>query len=169
MSIVSAAVTLYSKWELQMTIDSAVDAHILSIIQTHEILEQSDLQARLKDRGFGIPQATLSRRLKKLKIAKISGVYKVIDLNQPNLPFVLNMQVSEFGLIVLHTHPGNANGLAYYIDQKHITYSSKNSEGSGILGTIAGDDTVLLIIKSKESLVNVLSIIHKEFPYLTAP
>ena len=146
--------------------DSALDGHILNIVQNHEIFEQSDLQALLKERGFDIPQATLSRRLKKLKIAKVSGMYKVIDFNQPHLPLVLNIQISDFGLIVLHTHPGQANSLAYYFDQKYVTYAPITPKNSGILGTIAGDDTVLLIVKSKADLKQALEIIKTELPYL---
>jgi transcriptional regulator of arginine metabolism len=149
-----------------MTGDNIIDGHILNIIQNNEIIEQIDLQNALKKRGFNIPQATLSRRLKKLKIAKIAGVYKIIELNMPNLPLVLNIQVSDLGLIVLHTHPGNANSLAFFIDQKYVTFQAKHPKNSGILGTIAGDDTVLLIIKSKADLKNVLEIMAKEFPYL---
>ncbi|WPY00140.1 ArgR family transcriptional regulator [Candidatus Trichorickettsia mobilis] len=146
-----------------MSRSNAIDGHILSIIQSHEIHEQIDLQNMLKERGHDIPQATLSRRLKKLKIAKVSGVYKAIDLNMPTLPIVLNIQISEFGLIILHTHPGNASSLAYFIDQKYVNY--RNSD-SGILGTIAGDDTILLIIKSKNDLNKVLKLLQAEFPYL---
>ncbi|WP_316353469.1 arginine repressor [Candidatus Trichorickettsia mobilis] len=146
-----------------MSRSNAIDGHILSIIQSHEIHEQIDLQNMLKERGHDIPQATLCRRLKKLKIAKVSGVYKAIDLNMPTLPIVLNIQISEFGLIVLHTHPGNASSLAYFIDQKYVSY--RNSD-SGILGTIAGDDTILLIIKSKNDLNKVLKLLQEEFPYL---
>lgn len=149
--------------------DNEIEEHILNIIQNNDIAEQIDLQTMLKERGYQIPQATLSRRLKKLKIAKIAGFYKIIDLNIPNLPLVLNLQVSDFGLIILHTHPGNANSLAFYIDQKYVSYKPKQAhqqKSSGILGTIAGDDTVLLIIKSKSDLNNVLSLLNMDFPYL---
>lgn len=44
--------------------DNTLGEHILNIIQNHEILEQSDLQTLLKERGHNIPQATLSRKLK---------------------------------------------------------------------------------------------------------
>ncbi|WP_265039694.1 arginine repressor [Wolbachia endosymbiont (group A) of Trypoxylon clavicerum] len=141
--------------------------HILNIIQNHEILEQSDLQTLLKERGHNIPQATLSRKLKKLKIAKVAGVYKVIDINQYQLPLILNMQISDFGLIVLHTQPGQASSLAYFLDQKYVIYSLNNSKNIGIIGTIAGDDTVLLIIKSKAELNKVLQSIYETFPYLS--
>lgn len=149
-----------------MSQDTILDGHILNIVQTEEIAEQIDLQNSLKSRGYVIPQATLSRRLKKLKIAKISGIYQVVDFNVPNLPLVLNIQVSDFGLIVLHTHPGNASSLAYFIDKKYVSFSLQNTKHSGILGTIAGDDTVLLIIKDKNELKNVIELLQSEFPYL---
>ncbi|MBI2785010.1 MAG: ArgR family transcriptional regulator [Legionella longbeachae] len=149
-----------------MSQDAALDGHILNIVQTERILEQIDLQNSLKKRGYTIPQATLSRRLKKLKIAKIEGIYQVVDFNIPNLPLVLNMQVSDYGLIILHTHPGNANSLAFFIDRKYVSYSPQNTQNSGILGTIAGDDTVLLIVKNKEQLQNVMDLLQDEFPYL---
>lgn len=149
-----------------MTRDTALDSHILSIIQTQEVPEQSYLQDILKGRGHDIPQATLSRRLKKLKIAKVAGIYKVINLNTPVLPIILNIQVSEFGMIVLHTHPGNAHSLAYFFDQKHVNLKTLEQKNSNILGTLAGDDTVLLIIRSKADLPHVLNMIQDEFPYL---
>ncbi|AUH73511.1 ArgR family transcriptional regulator [Legionella sainthelensi] len=149
-----------------MSQDPALDGHILNIVQTEQIEEQIDLQNALKKRGYTIPQATLSRRLKKLKIAKIGGIYQVIDFNLPNLPLVLNLQISEYGLIILHTHPGNANSLAFYIDRKYVSFSLQNTQNSGILGTIAGDDTVLLIIKNKELLPTVVQLLYDEFPYL---
>ena len=150
-----------------MNKDNIIDGHILNIVQTQEIAEQVDLQNILKDRGFMIPQATLSRRLKRLKIAKIAGIYQIVDFNTPTLPLVLNMQVSDYGLIVLHTHPGNANSLAYYIDKKYVSFSLQSDKSSGILGTIAGDDTVLLIVKSKALLQSVIQSLKTEFPYLS--
>lgn len=147
--------------------DNTLGEHILNIIQNHEILEQSDLQTLLKKRGYNISQATLSRKLKELKIAKVAGMYKVIDINQYRLPLILNMQISDFGLIVLHTQPGQASSLAYFLDQKYVIYSLNNSKNMGIIGTIAGDDTVLLIIKSKTELNKVLQSIYETFPYLS--
>ncbi|KTD65162.1 arginine repressor [Legionella shakespearei] len=149
-----------------MTHDSVLEDVILLIVQTENIAEQSDLQQSLKKRGYDIPQATLSRWLKKMKIAKVSGYYKVIDYNQPGLPLVLNIQFSDFGMVILQTHPGNANSLAYYLDRKYISFSIKETSSSGILGSIAGDDTVLLIIKSKAHQQHVHDILQSEFPYL---
>ena len=149
-----------------MSYDNVLDGHILSIVQTKEILEQVDLQKQLKERGYDIPQATLSRRLKKLKIAKVAGIYRVVDLTMPSLPLVLNLQISDSGIIVLHTHPGSASSLGSFIDRKYVSFSPQSANNSGILGTIAGDDTVILIIRSKAESKNVLRALQEEFPYL---
>ena len=145
--------------------DKVLDGYILNIIQQNEIREQKDLQEILKESGHNIPQATLSRHLKKLKIAKIDGVYNIIDFSQQNLPLILNLQVSDYGMIVIHTYPGQASSLAYFIDRQYVSYRYKDSSDA-ILGTIAGDDTVLLIIRSQKDLKEVLNTIHKDFPYL---
>lgn len=149
-----------------MSYDNILDGHILSIVQSQDIPEQSDLQKYLRERGYDIPQATLSRRLKKLKVSKVAGIYRVVDFTMPSLPFVLNIQISDYGMIVLHTQPGNANSLASYLDKKYVNFSLQNTSESGVLGTIAGDDTILLIIKSKLHLGIVLETLRKEFPYL---
>lgn len=146
--------------------DAVLDGHILNIIQRDTVCEQSDLQTMLKEKGYDIPQATLSRRLKKLNIAKVSGVYTLVGFAHPSLPPILSMQISDFGLIVLHTHPGQANSIAYFLDQKYVKSFSYNASSSGILGTIAGDDTILLIIKSKADLDTLLPLLYTEFPYL---
>lgn len=150
-----------------MSHDHQLDGLILTIVQTHNIIEQSELQQSLKQRGYEIPQATLSRRLKKLNIAKVAGTYKVVDYNQPGLPLVVNIQVSDEGLIVLQTHPGQASSLAYFIDRKYVAYHPHNPTHSGVLGTIAGDDTVLLILKSKHHSESVLALLQTDFPYLS--
>ncbi|KTC75198.1 arginine repressor [Legionella birminghamensis] len=150
-----------------MTYNGQVDHLIINIVRNQPVAEQSDLQKSLKKKGFDIPQATLSRRLKKLKIAKVAGRYQIIESLQPlGLPIVTNIQLSEYGLIVLHTHPGNASSLAYYLDRKYVAFSSQENSSSGILGTIAGDDTILLIIKGKEYLAGVKDILKNEFPYV---
>jgi len=149
-----------------MSEKNIIDTHILNIIQKEVIREQGDLQVILKARGYDIPQATLSRRLKKLNIAKVGGFYKVIDFGLSTLPVVLNMQIAESGIIVLHTYPGNANNLAYYIDHKYVDLTRDETKNSGILGTIAGDDTVLVVVKNKAVMEQTKNIFYELFPYL---
>ncbi len=143
-----------------------LENHILNIVQNEAVREQVDLQEILKRRGYDIPQATLSRKLKKLNIAKVDGVYKIIDFSSSSLPVVLSMKTSEFGLIILHTHPGNANSLGYFIDQKYVSYDTRDADDTPILGTIAGDDTLVVIVKNKKALKEAQSIFETLFPYI---
>ncbi len=145
--------------------DEYLDNHILNIIQNNTLEEQVEIQQLLKNRGYNIPQATLSRRLKKLKIAKVNGKYEILEYPNTQLPIILNMQVSELGLIVLHTNPGNANNLAYFFDQNYVKLPIAQPP-TMIVGTIAGDDTVLVIIKKLSELKKVIDLIKQNFPYL---
>ncbi len=147
--------------------EKILDEHIINIIQSNEIAEQSELQEILKQRGYEIPQATLSRRLKKLHIIKIQGIYKPFQVQQSHLPTILNMQISEYGIIVLHTNPGQASSLAYFLDKKYVSYSSDETKKSGILGTIAGDDTIILILKSSSFFDHAYKLLLEDFPYLS--
>lgn len=150
-----------------MAHDQVIEGHILNLVHTQQIHEQSELQELLKGRGFDIPQATLSRKLKKMKIAKVAGVYSVVQFNMPTLPPILNMQISEAGIVVLHVHPGQASSLAYFFDQKYVSFSAQSPSNSGILGTIAGDDTLILILSSKDNVPKVLKLLQEDFPYLS--
>ncbi|WP_322497501.1 arginine repressor [Candidatus Cyrtobacter comes] len=143
---------------------NSIDVHIRNIVQQFEIKEQAQLQKLLLEEGLDIPQATLSRYIKKLNIIKISGRYQVIGTK--HVPTILNIKVSEdSGLVVLHTHPGNASALAVFFDEKYIHYPSVINHFP-ILGSIAGDDTVLLILKYRLSLKEVVEIIKIDFPYI---
>jgi len=140
-----------------MSKDEQIDRAIMGIIQGNGLREQSDIQELLKVQGHEIPQATLSRRLKKLKIAKIEGVYKLIELKPSFLPPVLKIDVSEPNLIVLHTPPGYAASLAENIDR-----TLTDLDDSGVLGTIAGDDTVLMIVNGKKSLDRIYKYLEEK-------
>lgn len=119
---------------------------IRHIIQTCVVSNQEQLQRELEAAGYQVTQATLSRDIKQLKIAKVhadghSYVYRLPDYT----PFVQTEQKNKNGepaiefsgnLAVIKTRPGYANGIASDID----TYAPDE-----ILGTIAGDDTILVI------------------------
>ncbi|MCL5436958.1 MAG: ArgR family transcriptional regulator [Candidatus Dependentiae bacterium] len=149
-----------------MAMDRNIDEHIMHLVQTGKIREQRDLRRLLKKHGFDIPQPTLSRRLKRLKIAKIAGVYQAADFGEAMVPLVLNMQSTESGLVVLHTAPGQASSLAVFLDQKYVNFSPDEGKEAVILGTIAGDDTVLLITKGPSALPTLLAAMRHDFPYL---
>jgi transcriptional regulator of arginine metabolism len=132
---------------------------IEKIISDESISTQDELLRRLKGKGIRCTQATLSRNLRQLGAGRIpngAGGYKY-SLSEnirslANSPVKLNIVpviqdiVEAKGLMVIKTIPGNASNTAFFID------------GTGryeIAGTIAGDDTVLLIPRDGITLQQV--------------
>lgn len=147
--------------------ESELDKAIIYAIRNNKLGKQSELQEVLGAEGKIVPQATLSRRLKRLPISKVGGIYKVVDDSLDLYPRILSVKVSQSGLMVLHTRPGQANNLAYFLDQQLRGYYVAECEDSLVLGIIAGDDTVLLILDSYQSYNEVMSELVKYFPYLS--
>jgi len=119
-------------------------------ISHHGVASQEALLALLNRDGFEVTQATLSRDLKALRVGKVSApdgsyVYALpeeSDRSQDELirdfqRGYLSME-SSGNLVVLKTLPGHAQATAWALD---------NLEVSDILGTVAGDDTILLILR----------------------
>lgn len=128
---------------------------IKMIISSKEIGSQEELLQELTKEGFRLTQATLSRDLKQLKVAKaasMNGNYVYVLPNNTMYKRMTEQQSAsemmmyngfvsiEFSanLAVVKTRPGYASRLAYDIDM-HNFYE--------ILGTIAGDDTILLVVR----------------------
>lgn len=140
---------------------------IKEVVAKNTICNQDELLKILKDRGFELTQATLSRDLKRLKITKSpteSGEY-CYSIN-PN-PMILRKGESkiigsnslEFSghLAVLKTKSGYAGGIAAEIDSR---------ASNAILGTIAGDDTILIIPRegfSRAEITKILSNVIENF------
>lgn len=138
------------------------------IISSKELSSQEELLAALKVEGYSITQATLSRDLKQLKVAKaasMNGKYVYVLPNETMYKRVTSpKRVSEMimnngylsltfsgQMLVIKTRPGYASALAYDIDMADL---------SCILGTIAGDDTIFLALKedvSREEVERTLS------------
>ncbi len=119
------------------------DEILLKCIKETTFAEQSDLQTALKNKGIEMPQATLSRRLKKLNVAKVNGVYQIVKQNT-SAPVTRITQLPP-NLIVINTLPGHAHSVAYIIDDEFV-----NEQIFGISGTIAGDDTIFMAVDGKQ-------------------
>lgn len=119
------------------------DAVLVKLVKNKAYAEQADLQIALKTSGVDMPQATLSRRLKKLNIAKVSGIYQVI--RQRSLNPVTNITQLAPNLLIINTFPGHANSVAIIIDDEFV-----NEQLYGITGSIAGDDTIFVAIQSNQ-------------------
>ena len=136
----------------------ALKDHILHIIENNTVRTQHDLQQHLKAKGLNVPQATLSRKLQALKLTKSAGVYTIPpEHNMPQLR-VRSAHISDTGLIILHTPPGGAGALAHFIDQLF--------DRPHILGTVAGDDSVLIITQNLPCGEKVLAALGRHFPHI---
>ena len=134
---------------------------ILDIIEKQEIETQEELASALNARGIRVTQATVSRDIKELRLLKVltpSGKYKYATGDQADnnltdrfirmLAESLLSVSSANNLIVVKTLSGSANVAAEALDSMHWPE---------VLGTLAGDNTVLLIIRSNEETLTVTS------------
>ncbi len=112
---------------------------ILDLVGRVIISSQEILRKRLGKLGFEVTQATLSRDVKELNVVKTTseeGEYNYAILNEWAGFQVASCEVSG-NLLVLHTEPGMAALVAYRIDALRL---------SGVLGTVAGEDTLLVVV-----------------------
>lgn len=138
---------------------------ILDIIEKQEIETQEELASALNARGIRVTQATVSRDIKELRLLKVltpSGKYKYATGDQADnnltdrfirmLAESLLSVSSANNLIVVKTLSGSANVAAEALDSMHWPE---------VLGTLAGDNTVLMIIRSSEETITVTSRIRE--------
>lgn len=126
---------------------------LLEIIEAEQVYSQEGLVKKLQERGISATQATLSRDLKALDIVKVpgSGYKKQLKKNHPSPSGIADgVQSIEFSgqVAVMKTLMGLAQAMALYIDNHPLP---------PIMGTLAGDDTVLLIIRENFSREDVLN------------
>jgi len=118
---------------------------ILKLITGETITSQDELRKRLAHIKLPVTQATLSRDLRELRLVKTAAGYKPLAAPTEIAPLsALARALREFlsdvrpagNLLVLKTPPGGAQPLAAAVDSEHL---------AEVAGTIAGDDTVLVI------------------------
>ena len=147
------------------TIKKKRHIRILELIAKETVETQDDLLNLLRAHGFEVTQATVSRDIRELKLVKTAsadGVYKYTP------PPIENVFVSEkykkilfetvisidlaMNLVVVKTFSGMANAAATAIDHLGI---------SGIVGSLAGDDTIFLAVASPEAASEIASDLKK--------
>lgn len=138
---------------------------IIELINKNDIETQEDLADLLTKAGYNVTQATISRDIRELKLTKISvddGKQKYIVLNNTETglseKFVrvlkdgfVSMDMAQ-NIIIVKTVSGMAMAVAAALDALHI---------QGIMGCIAGDDTVMCVIKTTEETVIVMEKLNK--------
>lgn len=140
------------------------------LISSLELSSQEEVLQALAREGFKLTQATLSRDLKQLKVAKaasMNGKYVYVLPNDTMYKRISTpksaiemLQTSGFisinfsgNMAVIKTRPGYAGSIAYNID---------NSDIQEIIGTIAGDDTIFLVLKegtAQRTVMEHLSVV----------
>ena len=138
---------------------------ILEIIEREPIDTQEQLQQRLLEQGISCTQATISRDIKQLHLIKEpigQGKYRYavsIQRNKLNVADKLRTIFRESivsvdyaqNLVVVKTMSGLANAAAAALDSMNIPY---------VVGTLAGDDTALLVMRDTESARSFCEEIH---------
>ena len=133
---------------------------ILSIIEQNDIETQEELASRLRQMGIDVTQATVSRDIKELRLLKVlsaSGGYKYATADKAEHGLsdrfvrifkdsVLSINYAN-NIIVIKTLTGSANVAAEAIDSMRLPQ---------ILGTMAGDNTILVIVKTEEEAVGTV-------------
>ncbi|MDD6284869.1 MAG: arginine repressor [Firmicutes bacterium] len=136
-------------------------AKILELISDHAIETQEELLAQLREAGFEVTQATVSRDIKKLRLYKThdaNGNY-CYAVNAPNQHRGMNGILSEtvlsvkysFNNVVIHCRSGMAQAVCQTIDDMRL---------SQVLGTIGGDDTILIVTEGTEQSEQLCDIIN---------
>lgn len=141
------------------------------LISSNELGSQEEVLNALAREGFKVTQATLSRDFKQLKVAKaasMNGKYVYVLPNNIMYKRSNDQSASEMlmtsgfvslqfsgNIAVIRTRPGYASSMAYDID---------NRECPAILGTIAGDDTIMLVVHEAASHDEVRSFLSQIIP-----
>lgn len=137
---------------------------ILAIIEQQDVETQEELAQALRDRGFAVTQATVSRDIKDLRLLKVTtghGGYKYAtadraehSLSDRFVRIFVNSVISiDFAqnIIVIKTISGSAAAAAEAIDSMHW---------NEILGTMAGDNTILCVVHNEDEAHIVSDKLH---------
>ena len=138
---------------------------ILELIHEYDIETQEELAHRLEEAGFKVTQATVSRDIRELCLTKVANkkgrsIYSVLQGQNPNLSekysrvlrdAFVSMDTAQ-NILVIKTVPGMAMGVAAALDELKF---------SEIIGSIAGDDTVMSVIKTADQSLLVMEKLRK--------
>ncbi len=136
---------------------------ILEIISKNNIETQEELIEALKKEGIVATQATASRDIRQLKLLKVmvDGVYKYVapkkeldELSEYNSALILSIREIKYALnnVVIRTAPGLAQAVAAGVD---------SLRENDILGSVAGDDTIILVTSSEEASERIAQKLSK--------
>jgi transcriptional regulator of arginine metabolism len=124
---------------------------ILKVIRSKEVYTQDELARELSQVGIQTTQVTLSRDMRELGLVKTAEGYRQLQAETPGPDlagaaneYLLDIRLAQ-NLVVLRTSPGNANSLAIAVDREEL---------DEVVGTIAGDDTILVITTDNNTAIH---------------
>ncbi len=129
---------------------------ILEIIRTNSIKTQEELADFLKNEGWDVTQATVSRDIKELELVKVrlggEAVYAASVGHETEImkSSVLDVDCA-MNIVVVHTLAGMAQGVANLMDNMHL---------GDALGSIAGDDTIMIVAKNENAAKEICAFIE---------
>ncbi len=140
---------------------------ILELIEKYDIDTQETLIGKLSEEGYFVTQTTVSRDIRQLNLVKgvsARGTYKYVApsaVKENNIP-VLNSAITDAvtkieaagNIIVIKSFSGMANAVAVCIDSLHH---------NDIIGSVAGDDTILLVVKDEAYARNLAVELKENF------
>ncbi len=137
---------------------------IIALITRYEIETQEELIGMLCKEGFQVTQATVSRDIRELKLTKVltgRGSYRytvpsksetipAIKFNRALVNSIINVDYAVNNIVV-KTYPGLATAVATGLD---------SIDSNDILGCVAGDDTIIMIVRSEAAAKDISARIH---------
>jgi transcriptional regulator of arginine metabolism len=142
------------------------ERRIRDILGHHAVETQEELVEWLRQEGLAVTQATVSRDIKRLGLVKVplsGGRSQYVAPERPSradvlrrlghavTEYVLSVDAGE-DLVVVHTLTGRANAVAAAIDEM---------QWADVVGTIAGDDTILIVPRRRTGRARVLAMLHR--------
>lgn len=128
---------------------------LLEIIGTSSVGSQQQIVRLLKTKGYAVTQASISRDLEDLGISKESGVYRQRPVVPRRTTFgIVSFEPAGGNLIVAKCGSGLASAFAVRLDALHL---------HGIVGTVAGDDTVFVAVTDSKSQKSIIRRLREQF------
>ena len=140
-------------------------ALILELIQQYEITTQDELLAKLRENGFEVTQATVSRDIKELRLVKAmspSGQYRYMAGAAQGDEYLAKFYTIFSGSVISVDYAGNTCVVKCYAGMAQAACAAIDAmHFEGIVGTLAGDDTIFVLCRTPELTQQLKSSLDK--------
>ena len=140
-------------------------ALILELIQQYEITTQDELLAKLREKGFDVTQATVARAIKELRLVKAmspSGQYRYMAGAAQGDEYLAKFYTIFSGSVISVDYAGNTCVVKCYAGMAQAACAAIDAmHFEGIVGTLAGDDTIFVLCRTPELTQQLKSSLDK--------